>query len=389
MKLNDFESYTGATLYDGRYNFGPTVDFLKSLAYAEANGYLVDANVVEPDSLVGELAGDYDVSETVAAGYAQATIKTGNWTVTPGLRVEHTSTETAAKAFDEDSSYNTPFNVFGKKDYTDVFPSVVGRYDFNSNTLVRFAATTAIGRPNYVDLAPTANISKDEGSAELGNADLNPLKSLNLDAGFEHYFGKKGMIAVSAFYKDIDNPIFVTGYHGDLTVGGVTYTDISVSQPKNLKSAKVSGVEFNLVYQLDTLPAPFDGLGVALNATSQSSATDGDPGRDKVRLIYTSDLTGTAELTYEKYDWTARVAYSYRSKFLDTLGDDADTDIYTAGRGRVDVKVGYALNKNWQVFVQGKNLNDAPWRRLIGPQQHLVENEVYGKTWAVGVSAKF
>jgi TonB-dependent receptor len=391
MNLADFQSYTGATLYDGRYNFGPTVDFLKSLAYAEDHGFLSDANLVEPDTLVGELANDYDVSETVSAAYAQVTIRSGGLTLTPGLRVEHTANDSKAKAFDEDSSFDTPFNSFGKKDYTDLFPSVVGRYDVNSDTLVRFAATTSIGRPNYVDLAPHVNISKGDGSAELGNPDLNPLKSLNLDAGFEHYFGKRGVISVSAFYKDIQDPIFNTGYSGDLTVGGVTYTDLDVSQPKNLDKAKVYGAEFNLVYQFDdVLPAPLDGLGASLNVTSQKSSTDGAPGRsDKASLIYTSDLTGTAELTYEKYNWTARIAYSYRSKFLDTLGADTSTDIYTAARGRVDVKVGYAINHNWQLFVQGKNLNDAPWRRYIGNARQLVENEAYGQTWAVGVAAKF
>jgi TonB-dependent receptor len=391
MTLSDYQSYTGATLYDGRYDFGPTVDFIKSLDAAEAAGYLTDANLEEPDTLVGELADDYDVTETVSAGYAQATIRSGNWTVTPGLRVEHTANTSKAKAFDEDSSIDMPFNSFGKKDYTDLFPSVVGRYDVNADTLVRFAATTSIGRPNYVDLAPHVNISKDEGSAEMGNPDLNPLKSLNLDAGFEHYFGKRGVISVSAFYKDIQDPIFNTGYTGDLTIGGVTYTDLNVSQPKNLDKATLAGVEFNLVYQFDEmLPAPLDGLGATLNLTSQKSSTDGAPGRaDKVSLIYTSDLTGTAELTYEKYNWTARIAYSYRSKFLDTLGADKSTDIYTAARGRVDVKIGYAINHNWQLFVQGKNLNDAPWRRFIGNARQLVENEAYGQTWAVGVAAKF
>lgn len=391
MTLSDYQSYTGATLYNGRYDFGPTVDFIKSLDAAEAGGYLTDANLEEPDTLVGELADDYDVTETVSAGYAQATIRNGNWTVTPGLRVEHTANTSKAKAFDEDSSIDMPFNSFGKKDYTDLFPSVVGRYDVNSDTLVRFAATTSIGRPNYVDLAPHVNISKNDGSAEMGNPDLNPLKSVNLDAGFEHYFGKRGVISVSAFYKDIQDPIFNTGYTGDLTLGGVTYTDLNVTQPKNLDKATLAGVEFNLVYQFDDmLPAPLDGLGASLNLTSQKSSTDGAPGRsDKVSLIYTSDLTGTAELTYEKYNWTARIAYSYRSKFLDTLGDDKSTDIYTAARGRVDVKVGYELNKTWQVFVQGKNLNDAPWRRYIGNARQLVENEAYGQTWAVGVAAKF
>ncbi len=198
MTLNNFQSYTGATLYDGRYTLGPTVDFPGSLAYAKAHNLLVDANLVQPDSIVGELGGDYDVSETVSAGYAQATIRSGNLTVTPGVRVEHTANDSAAIAFDEKASFSTTFNSFGKKDYTDVFPSVVGRYDFNANTLARFAATTAIGRPNYVDLAPTVNIDTSSTQATLGNASLNPLKSVNLDAGIEHYFGKKGVISLSA-----------------------------------------------------------------------------------------------------------------------------------------------------------------------------------------------
>ncbi len=393
MSLADFQGASNNTLYDGRFAFGPSVDFLKSLAYAQANNLL---ELELPDTAAGELGGDYDVSETVAAGYVQATIKTGGLTLVPGLRVEHTTNDSAAKAFDSQSftsedQLDVPFNSFGKKDYTDLFPSLVGRYDFNGNSLVRFAATTSIGRPNYVDLAPTVYYDSDAEELTMGNADLKPLTSVNLDAGYEHYFNNKGMISVAAFYKSIDNPIFSTGHTANNeTINGSVYNDVLVTQPQNLKTAKVSGVEFNYIMQYDMLPAPFDGLGTSLNLTVQKSSSDGAPGRtDDVSLINTSDQSATAEVTYEKYGWTARIAYTYRSKYLDTLGDSQATDIYTAANGKLDMKVGYAINSNWQVFVEGKNLNEAAWRRYIGNSKQLVENEFYGRTYRVGVSAKF
>jgi TonB-dependent receptor len=395
MKLTDFQSYDAGSLYGTR--FGPTVDFLKSLDYAEANG-LMELNI--EDSIADELGGDYDVREKVAAAYVQATIHTGNLTLIPGLRVEQTDAEYKAIQFDTDDIETEPdliaagvFNSFGKKSYTDLFPSLVGRYDFDGNSLVRFAATTSIGRPNYVDLAPRVAINHDEDDLELevGNPDLDPLTSVNLDAGYEHYFGKKGMISVAAFYKSIDNPIFVTEREADNeTINGTVYDGAKITQSQNLKSAKVSGVEFNFIMQFDSLPAPFDGLGTSFNVTAQDSSTDGAPGRsDKVALIYTSDLTGTAELTYEKANWSARVAYTYRSEYLDTLGESKDTDIYTAANGKVDLKIGYAVTPNWQLYVEGKNLTEADWQRYVGNKSQLVENEAYGRTWRVGVSAKF
>jgi len=395
MKLSDFESYDAGSLY-GR-KFGPTVDFLKSLDYAEANG-LMELNVEE--SIADELGGDYDVREKVAAAYVQATIRNGNLTLIPGLRVEQTDATYEAIAYDTavieteaDLEAAGTFNSFGKKSYTDLFPSLVGRYDFNDNSLVRFAATTSIARPNYADLAPRIAVNHDDDDIELeiGNPDLDPLTSINLDAGYEYYFGKKGMVSVAAFHKSIDNPIFVTEREADNeTINGTQYNGAKITQSRNLKSAKVSGVEFNFIMQFDGLPAPFDGLGTSLNVTAQDSSTDGAPGRgEDVPLIYTSDLTGTAELTYEKYGWNARIAYTYRSKYLDTLGESRDTDIYTAANGKFDMKIGYAVTPNLQLFVEGKNLNESVWRRTIGNSHQLVENEFYGRTYRVGVSAKF
>ncbi len=383
LVLSNFTNGTVDPMYGSKYAFGPGVDFQKSLDYAHANNLLVLDSAA---SAASDLGGDYDVKEKVTAAYAQATIVNGDLTIIPGIRFEHTNSEFAAKKFTLSSPLDLGFNNFGSKDYNDFFPSVVGKYALGDNQQLRFAVTTSIGRPNYVDIAPYVNIDTSGDKIEQGNPDLKPLKSVNLDLGYEHYFGKGGVASVQAFYKDIKDPIFETSSK----VSGGTYDGYSLSSFANLSDAMVYGVELSYVNQFTALPAPFDGFGVNLNLTLQKSSTDGAPGRsDKVRLIYTSDTTGTAEVTYEKKNLTARLAYSYRSEFLDTLGETKATDIYTNGRGKVDFKLGYALTDNVQVFVQGKNLNESQWRRYIGQRNHLVENEFYGKTWSFGVEAKF
>jgi hypothetical protein len=63
------------------------------------------------------------------------------------------------------------------------------------------------------------------------------------------------------------------------------------------------------------------------------------------------------------------VAYSYRSKFLYTLGADASSDVYWDKHGQVDARIAYAFGDKAHsatIFVEGSNLNDEPWRTFVG-----------------------
>ena len=369
------------TTFDGRYAMGPLVNYSHVLSYATSiNALKYDA----AGSIANSLGVDYDVSEKIAAAYAMLTIHSGKLTVIPGLRVEDTKSDYKAKSFTPSSSVTQDFNVFGDNHYTDLFPSLVGRYDLSDSTVLRFAATTAIGRPNYADLAPYVN---DDGASNvaLGNPDLKPLKSVNLDAGYEHYVGKSGLLSASLFYKAIDNPIYSAG-----TNSSPAYPGDLVTQPKNAEKAHVSGIEFNAIYQFDSLPSPFDGLGVNANVTLQDASAQGTFARSgDVPLFYTSDTTGTAQITYEKYGVLARLAYTYRSAYLDTVGADKAHDLYTDANGQLDAKLSYAMGTNWLVYVEGTNLNDAPWRRYQAVKHQMVEQENYGSSWKIGLSNRF
>ncbi len=364
---------TTGSIYNGTIPFGPKVDYDLATAYAMNKGYLV---LDKAGSVANSLGLDYDVSEKIGAAYAMLTVHAGKWTLIPGLRVEDTRSDYKAKSFTPASSVTQDFNVFGNRHYSDLFPSLVTRYDISENSVMRLSATTAIGRPNYSDLAPYVN-DDGAGNVTYGNPNLKPWRSVNLDAAFEYYVGKDSLLSAALFRKDLDTPIYTAGTNAS-------------SMPKNAASGYVNGVELSAVYTFGWLPRPLNGFGVNLNATLQDAGAKGAPGRaGEVPLYFTSKTSGTAELTYEKYGILARVAYTYRSHYLDTLGADAAHDLYTGDNGQLDAKLSYALSRTWLVYAEATNLNNAPWRRWQGNSHQLVENEIYGKTVKVGITSKF
>ena len=380
-----------ASTYDGRYAFGPMVDYDAAQAYVVANPTTLKLNVAK--SVSTDLLSDYDVSEKIWAGYAMATLKLGNLTLVPGLRVENTDGDYSAKTFNNVTSSRGP-DATGSNKYTNWFPSLNAKVDVNDRLVLRAAATTAIGRADYTQLAPAITVDATADTVTTGNPNLKPLTSTNLDAGVEYYLPGQGVLSASVFFKDIQDPIFTqTLLNQSGTYGGVALTGAAVSQPMNANKATVSGLELNVQSQLTFLPGPFDGLGIGVNATFIDSSIKGVPNRlENLPLVQQSKTVGTAQIFYEKHGLTARVAYSYRSKFLYTIGADANSDIYWDKHGQVDARIAYAIGDKAHsatVFLEGANLNNEPWRTFAGQPHHLGENERYGRTFRTGLQLSF
>lgn len=378
-------------VFSGDY-FGPSVDHAAADAYFRANP--THFGLRTADTLADSLGTDYQITERISAAYAMANLKFGSWTVVPGLRVENTDGDFAAKTITVNSTLGQDFDSFGSRNYTKWFPGVNLRYDATENLVLRGAITTAIGRPNYEDIAPYVKIEDVGGGwseVAMGNPNLDPLMSVNYDLAIEYYVGDRGILSAAAFYKDIDNPIFssrqtVTGG----TFGGLVLPNAFVTKPINADSAKVSGLEFNAQYELSFLPSPFDGFSVGGNLTFVNSEAEGVPGRpDKVPLMTQSDRVGSAQVTYEKNGFSGRVGYTYRSGSLLAVGASANDDNYVDDFNQWDARVSYAFNKHATVFVEGSNLNDAPARSYIGQPSHLLEEERYGWSVRTGLQLSF
>lgn len=374
--------------YDGRYKFGPTVNYEAAQAYVTANPTTLKLNAAK--SLSTSLLSDYDVSEKIYAGYAMATLKLGRVTLTPGLRVETTDGDYTAKTFNNVSGTRGA-DTTGSNKYTNWFPSLNAKMDVTDRLVLRAAATTAIGRPDYVSLAPAITVDATADTVVQGNPDLKPLTSTNLDAGIEYYLPGQGVLSAAVFVKDIQDPIFTqTLLNQNGTFGGVALTGAAVTTPLNGSKASVTGVELNFQSQLTFLPDVLNGIGVGVNLALIDSTMRGVPGRNgSLPLPQQSKSVATAQLFYEKYGLSARVAYSYRSKFLYTVGADQGSDVWWDDHGQLDARVAYAFSKSASIFVEGSNLNDEPWRTFVGSDRRLGENERYGRTFRTGVQLSF
>jgi len=382
-------SNTIPTVYKGRLTFGPSVDYTLARADFEANkGLFTDSAT---DRLVETLGSDFKVVEKITAGYGMVSITRDNLTIIPGVRIEHTDGKTAAIAVTPTSTVSDTYNQFGGYDYTDWFPSVNLKYNFSSNLLARAAVTTALGRPNYADLSPTLAVSAGDNEVTLGNPDLQPQKAVNFDASLEYYFPGEGGISLGFFHKRIENPIFSSTMTQSGTFGGVALVNADVTQMTNGDKARVTGLEFNVQKPLTFLPSPFDGLGVNFNATLVDGKMD-VPGRsEKIKLPNQSKRLASAQVYYEKYNFSARLAYTYRSAYLFELntGDASGaSDIYFDEVSTLSARLAYRFNKV-EIFAEANNLNDATDYYYYQSRNRFAESETYGRSYRFGLAYTF
>ena len=379
------------------YEFGPRMLFPSIETFFDANSG--DFEVSDADTVVESFGVDFRVQEKVTAGYLMGTMDIGRATINAGVRFEDTKTDFSA--FDlifVDGDAETPVPVSGQSSYTDWLPSVHLRMAVTDNLLLRAAWTNTVGRPSYEVLAPFRIFEIDEdspgvfeGEAETGNSDLVPLESMNFDLALEWYLESGGILAAGIFYKDIDNPIFTRFLEfEDENFEGRFFSELVVETTDNADSGEILGLELNYQQQFVNLPSPFNGFGIALNYTYADSEATVFDRAEKVPFFLQSEHIGNAAVYYERSGFEARIAYTYYSSYLDSLGDDITQDLYLDDRGQLDLKASYGIGDNLNVFAEVRNLTDEPLRFFSGRNSgRLAENEIYGWNAMVGVSLRY
>ncbi len=397
--LTDFSRPGKSDYYSSErsYEFGPVIDYgaVEGLFAQDPGGF----ERSDADSIEESFGVDYRIKEDVSAGYVMAALDFDRLSLIGGVRVERTETEFSAfeLIFEDGDIGDSPPATTGTKDYTDWLPGLQARFAARENLLLRAAWTNTIGRPAYELTVPFRIFEIDpdgddefEGALATGNPDLDPLESMNLDASIEWYLNSAGIVALGVFYKDIDNPIYtrVTELE-DQVFEGRFFTELEIERPENADSGEILGVELNYQNQFRSLPSPFDGFGISLNYTwtdSEARVFDRD---GEVPFFLQSENIGNVAIFFEKYGFAARLALNYRSEYLDSLGDDVETDIYVAERQQLDFKASYAFTPGFSVFVEALNILDEPLRFTSGNRSRLAENEIYSWNALVGVQLKF
>jgi len=385
---NNFALPGPENFHEGRYVFGPILDFAAHEAFFAANPGAFELN--EEATLERAFNSDYEVDEDIYAGYLMASAEAGPLNLIVGFRIERTSASYSAFSVrdtdgDGDLEPEDITPISGETSYTHVLPSIHMKYAASDDLTIRAAWTNTIGRPNYEDVVPF--FEEEDGEGEAGNPDLEAFESMGLDLSIEYYFQQTGIFSVGVFYKDIKNPIF-TRRTDDIMFNGVMLDQLD--QPENAESGELFGVEVNWQQQFEFLPQPLDGFGASANFTYVDSNVD-VIGReaDGLPFFRQSDIIYNVALYYAKGPFEARVAVTYRDDYLIAVGTSLDTDEYFDDRAKWDFKTSYNLTDNFTVFGTVKNFTDASRREYQGVSSRLLADEIYSWTGLFGVSANF
>lgn len=381
----------------GFYDFGPVVDYNAITNFFNNNQSRFE--VSDDDTNEAEFAEDYTVNEDVTAAYFMAGSDIGNWTLTGGVRVERTESDyTAFQVVFDDGDFAEAVPTSGKQSYTDWLPGFLARYQASEQLVIRAAWTNTIGRPAYTQLVPFRLFEFEpndddelEGELEEGNSELDRLESANLDFSIEYYMESGGLLAASVFYKQIENPIFSRSVtFENIDFEGRFFAELERTRPENAEDGDIFGIELNYQQQFVSLPSPWNAFGVSVNYTYTDSEANVFDREDKLPFFLQSDHIANMALFYEKAGFELRLAYNYRSEYLDEVGESPDQDLYLDSRGQLDFKASYAITDNMDLYLNVINLTDEPLRFISGRDTgRLAENEIYSWNAMLGLQMEY
>lgn len=334
---------------------------------------------------ITSLEEDYTASEDIFATYAMGTWDIGALRIIGGVRVENTRFSAVGNQVDvaEDERSFTVTPRVADNSYTNVLPGLHLRYDAADDWVLRASANKTVSRPSFGDVSPRLAYSRGDEEVRLGNPELDPYESTNIDLSVEKYLGTTGIISLGLFHKSIDGYIVETVRQNDPAFDGY-----DVSQAINGDKAKVRGAEFNYQQQLAFLPPGLDGLLVGASGTWLDTGFDpglADRAGDDFMLPRASKHVYSAHVGYEKYGLSTRLAAVYRSEYLDSIGVGRAFDVFVAPHTQLDFSLDYSFTPRVSIYFEAQNLLEKPLELYQGARSRTLQLEEYGRTYAVGL----
>lgn len=352
-------------------------------------------------------AGTTNVAEESIASYVQLSLAGDTWDAVIGGRYIKTDQVSTGQfqeitkledILDPDGfvenrtvTLSDPTSTSFNNSYSEFLPSVNFRMDLDDDgdVIIRAGYSHTLTRPTISSLSTRVSYSTNVGAERVSasNPNLTPFKSTNYDISLEWYFDEAASLTFAAFNKQLDS--FLTVSTEPVTIQGVVFGD---TRPRNGGEGDITGFEVAYQQIFDTLPAPFDGLGVQANYTNIDSSADFSNlgGSEGLTLEGLSEDNANLVVFYEKDALKLRLAYNYRSDFINEavswIGGPKSTDDF----GQLDFRGSYDINENLQVFVEGINITNETLSQFYDLKKYQLSGyEDFGARYAIGVRAQF
>lgn len=336
-----------------------------------------------------------DIHETNDAAYVRADLKVRpDLLVAAGVRWEKRKIDARARTGNPTRARDTVANL----DFDSLYPSITFKYTPKSSLVVRGGFSQTIGIPDYGEMLPTFTVpstaTSTDGVITVPSATLKPYSTDNYDLGVDWFLKNSGVITLNVFRKDVRDYIIsrsmtaaertqaITDYGLNVADFGVTPGTIK----ENGSKSSIQGFEVAYAQNLTFLPKPFDGLSLQANYTYVDiDATDADPYRaldtlySQLRAVSPKTANLILGYRYNKFtvttttNWVDESLYggfvntNYFTGTANTANPAADTRLTLNKDEKLttDVKVEYALNKNFALYFLVRNITNSPRNEFL------------------------
>ena len=280
-----------------------------------------------------------------------------------------------------------------------LFPSINFIYSLKENQNLRLAYSLTTARPSFKEASIAEIYDPLSNLFFIGNINIRPTYIDNFDIRYEAYGENAQLFALSAFYKNLSDPIEI----------GFVAASTSNYKPLNLETAKVFGLELELRKNLSTWLSGFDHWNLNLNGSYIIS--DEKYSEDELKLrklgLREGQTLGTsrplqgqspylinAGVEYKNQDkgFQGGLFYNVQGKTLQVVGDGFYPDVYTMPFNSLNFNMIKQLKKNRTLTLKVTNLlNDNRESKFIGFDE---EHEYFsfrhlGRTFTFSYAVRF
>lgn len=352
---------------------------------------------------------DFKAKERITAGYFMAETDWKKFHFLAGARWEKTKVTgtgvftnpiqaTAAQIPDpvQRAINNAGPNITRTSSYRNTFPSVHMLYKFRPELQARASYSTGIGRPGFGSVVPNTTVNEATDVVTTGNTGLRPQFADNYDLSLEYYTEPAGLISLGLFRKDISD--YIVNSTGTVPPGfplgtNDQYVGYQLRTSVNGGYAKVQGVEFNLVRQLNFIPRTFGLFTFKANATVLTVGGKLDGVNRVGTTSYTNFIPRSWNLVgeYAKGRFYALARYNQQAEFLQGTNVNPALLTRTPRREKIDLNFGYRWRRSAEFFFAIDNLTERPSGQFIGVGDRRYPSAIWAgsRRFNLGVQGKF
>lgn len=297
----------------------------------------------------------YRGKRLIQAGFGNAIYQFNeNLIVSGGVRLESVQQRVTYNT----NIANSDDNGASKIEEFYVLPSLNIKYNFNENSILRFALSQTYTLPQFKETAPFKY--QDVSFSSQGNPNLIPSDNYNFDAKYEYYLSSGELITVTGFYKYIQNPIS----RSEIPSGGNTLTYLNVGDDASVYGVEIE-VRKNLLKNAEDSDQEY-ALDGGLNLSLLSSKVNLDETSIAQFTNSTSDLEGAtpflinADISfnkkYENSELQTSLVFNYFSERVYSIGTRGFENILEKGIPTLDIVSSLKLGKHYNVKFKAQNL---------------------------------